>query len=95
MSYELAVRGGPAKMEAKHRMAVTSGQGNPKWTREETILALELYFETAPSVPGPKDPRVWGLSELLRSLPYHEGKSRNETFRNPDSAASRSRIFVR
>lgn len=65
-------------------MAVTTGQGNPKWTREETILALELYFECAPSVPGPSDPRVQRLSELLRSLPYHEGESRNSTFRNPD-----------
>ena len=26
-------------------MAVTGGRGNPNWTREEVILALDLYFE--------------------------------------------------
>jgi len=26
-------------------MAVTHGHGNPKWTRDETILALDLYFD--------------------------------------------------
>ena len=28
-------------------MAVTHGDGNPKWKRDGTILALDLYFESA------------------------------------------------
>lgn len=68
-------------------MAVTSGQGNPKWTREELILALELYHRMEPTIPGPKDERVINLSEELRALPYHSEEARKPSFRNPDGVA--------
>jgi 5-methylcytosine-specific restriction enzyme A len=66
---------------------VTSGQGNPKWTRDETILALDLYLRTRPSVPSDTHPEVIALSELLRALPIHPRRDRNETFRNPSGVA--------
>ena len=49
-------------------MAVTHGHGNPNWNRDETILALEVYFATRGRSPGPSDPQVIALSEKLRSL---------------------------
>jgi 5-methylcytosine-specific restriction protein A len=68
-------------------MAVTKGHGNPKWTREEVILALELYHQVGDSIPGPKDERVIALSEELRSFPYHGKAARKPSFRNPDGVA--------
>lgn len=68
-------------------MAKTTGHGNPNWTRDETLLALELYFETAEQVPGPSDARVIALSDGLRRLPIHEGANKKTNFRNPDGVA--------
>lgn len=65
-------------------MAVTQGHGNPDWTRDEVILALELFHDCKGHVPGPTDERILALSELLRSLPIHPASARNERFRNPD-----------
>lgn len=68
-------------------MAVTQGHGNPNWTRDETILALDVYFDTLGKSPGPSDPAIIALSDLLRALPYHENAARKPTFRNADGAA--------
>jgi 5-methylcytosine-specific restriction enzyme A len=68
-------------------MARTHGHGNPNWTRDETILALALYFASGKAIPSRSDSRVHGLSELLRSLPYHSNSAKNESFRNPDGVA--------
>lgn len=65
-------------------MAVTHGHGNPHWTRDETILALNLYFECEGRVPSPSDQRVKALSALLRAFPHHAQAARKESFRNPD-----------
>ncbi len=68
-------------------MAVTQGHGNPKWTRDEIILALDLYFDCEDQIPSSHDSRVRELSELLRSFPYHAQAARKESFRNPDGVA--------
>lgn len=68
-------------------MAVTAGHGNPHWTRDEVLLALDLYFRCGGNVPGPTDPRVMELSRVIRSLPIHNAANKNETFRNPDGVA--------
>jgi 5-methylcytosine-specific restriction protein A len=47
-------------------MAVTGGQGNPDWTREEVALALELYFSVGQKMPSASDKKVIALSKLLR-----------------------------
>ncbi|CUW97577.1 conserved hypothetical protein [Agrobacterium fabacearum S56] len=65
-------------------MAVTQGHGNPHWTRDETFLALDLYFALDGKVPSPRAPEVKSLSEILRSLPYHAEAAKQPTFRNPD-----------
>jgi 5-methylcytosine-specific restriction protein A len=68
-------------------MAVTQGHGNPNWTREEVILALDLYQDCGDTIPSKGDKRVRELSELLRSLPYHRIAARKESFRNADGVA--------
>lgn len=68
-------------------MAVTKGHGNPNWSRDEVILALDLYLQAGGVVPGKNDPRVVSLSQLLNSLPLHEGVEKNNAFRNPDGVA--------
>src|SRR5690606_34566760 len=65
-------------------MAKTQGHGNPKWTRDETILALDLYLQLDGLVPSPRSAPVIDLSNILRSLPYHQEASKQPTFRNPD-----------
>jgi 5-methylcytosine-specific restriction enzyme A len=65
-------------------MAVTSGHGNGFWTREETILALDLYFSCDQRVPSKGDPRIAALSQYLKSLDIHPPHKRKSTFRNPD-----------
>ena len=68
-------------------MAVTHGHGNPNWTRDEVILALDLYFDLDGSVPGPSDARIQQLSSLLRAFPHHALAARKASFRNPDGVA--------
>lgn len=64
-------------------MARTHGHGNPPWTRDETILALDLYLLCEGKVPSPDDKRVIQLSQMLQSLPFHGTGVRKESFRNP------------
>jgi 5-methylcytosine-specific restriction protein A len=68
-------------------MAVTKGHGNPNWTRDEVILALDLYHICGGQLPGPTDDRVHELSALLRAFPHHSNAARQKSFRNPDGVA--------
>lgn len=68
-------------------MAVTQGHGNPRWTEDETILALDLYFDFEGKVPSAMDNSIIALSNLLRSFPFHAAAARKESFRNPDGVA--------
>jgi 5-methylcytosine-specific restriction protein A len=68
-------------------MAVTKGQGNPDWTREEVILALDLYNAFGGKIPGSDDERVCELSRTLRAFPHHSDAAREESFRNPAGVA--------
>jgi 5-methylcytosine-specific restriction enzyme A len=68
-------------------MARTQGHGNPNWTRDEVVLALDLYFDLEGQIPSHDDERVQELSTLLRRFPYHAIASRKPSFRNPDGVA--------
>lgn len=68
-------------------MARTSGHGNPRWTRDETILALDLLLRAYPQVPRPEDERVIALSNLLKQNPFYERSARQPSFRNPDGVS--------
>jgi 5-methylcytosine-specific restriction protein A len=58
-----------------------------RWTREEDILALDLFVDggvvNGGSFLGKDDPRVIALSQQLRSMPTHPGVPRDDKFRNP------------
>ncbi|RVT86242.1 HNH endonuclease [Inhella crocodyli] len=68
-------------------MAVTQGHGNPKWGRDEVLLALDLYLTLGDTIPGPSDNRVVALSEELRKLPIHADAKKNDRFRNAAGVA--------
>ncbi len=55
---------------------------NPPWSRDELILALNLYLEAGRL--NPNDSRVLELSILLNKLPIHTIKPDEEKFRNPN-----------
>lgn len=68
-------------------MAVTHGHGNPNWTKDETILALDLLFKLNGANPSPSDKRVIALSNTLNQLPIHPLEIRKAQFRNPAGVA--------
>ena len=57
---------------------------NPDWTRDEIILALDLYFTNPANPPGKESAAVAALSDLLNKLHRLNGASASETFRNPN-----------
>ena len=65
-------------------MARTHGHGNPNWTKDEIILALDLYLDCNGIIPSKNNKRVIELSKLLRDFPYHLEAARKDSFRNPD-----------
>ena len=59
---------------------------NPNWTRDELILALDVYFaEDFVNNSGTVDqdhPTMIDLSEILKNLPIHPNRADDPTFRN-------------
>ncbi len=56
---------------------------NPNWTKDESILALDLYIRVGYRVLSGNHPEVIALSELMNSLPIHPQELRDSKFRNP------------
>lgn len=57
---------------------------NPTWSRDELILALDLYFTNPSNPPGKGSAEVAELSELLNKLHRLEGDIESDTLRNPN-----------
>jgi 5-methylcytosine-specific restriction protein A len=57
---------------------------NPKWHRDEVILALDLYFDDELGSVDANNPKIIALSELLNKLPIFDHKPDQQTFRNPN-----------
>jgi 5-methylcytosine-specific restriction protein A len=57
---------------------------NPKWHRDEIILALDLYFDKDLGPMDSGNPKIIALSELLNRLPIFDYKPNQQTFRNPN-----------
>jgi 5-methylcytosine-specific restriction enzyme A len=64
---------------------------NPVWTRDELILALDLYRRLGQL--GPENAEVVALSRLLRGLPLH-GDSDGATYRNASGVAMKLGNFA-
>lgn len=57
---------------------------NPKWHRDEIILALDLYFDKDLGPMESGNPKIIALSEILNRLPIFNFKPDLQTFRNPN-----------
>ena len=68
---------------------------NPFWSRDELILALDLYFKVNPARSSEKSPEIIELSELLNSLPIHNTKEAQANFRNPTGVYMKLCNFLR
>lgn len=65
---------------------------NPKWHRDELILALNLYFELEPGQIHNRNPKIIQLSDVLNQLPIH--LDRYEKFRNPNGVGLKLSNFL-
>ena len=68
------------------------------WNRDETILALDLYFRcNGPNLgaSGAANPKVIELSDFLQQLPIHDVKDRKKNFRNPTGVLMKLYNFLR
>lgn len=68
---------------------------NPDWTRDELILALDLYFKLEYSQISATNPKVIELSNILNKLPIHDGSVHEENFRNPNGVSMKLNNFKR
>lgn len=73
---------------------IAKARKNPPWSRDELILALELYLKH-PKVPGSTHPDVVALSGLLNQVKGAEGIARNASYRNADGVAMKLGNFQR
>lgn len=68
---------------------------NPPWTRDELILALDLYFRANPLHTSEKNPEIRALSRLLNELPVHAERPDRAVFRNPNGVYMKLCNFLR
>lgn len=66
---------------------------NPPWTRDELILALDLYSRVGAKIDT-FHPHVVELSNLLRELPLHLGVPRTAKYRSPGSVHLKLQNFL-
>lgn len=71
------------------------GERNPPWSRDELILALELYLRYRGRLPGASNPEVIELSALLNRMATRLAKSDATRFRNPNGVAKKLGNFSR
>lgn len=69
---------------------------NPKWHRDEIILALDLYFNLRdhPGQIHHNHPEIIKLSEVLNVLPIHKVRPDAEKFRNPNGVGLKLSNFL-
>jgi 5-methylcytosine-specific restriction protein A len=57
---------------------------NPKWTRDEVILALDLFIRSGKRQLAANHAEVIALSQVMQRSPYHPPEARDASFRNPN-----------
>lgn len=68
---------------------------NPKWERDELILALDLYFRHTPTHISDTHPAVIKLSQILNALPIHTDRPDEAKFRNANGVYMKMCNFLR
>lgn len=71
-----------------------STERNPNWTRDELILALDLYVRFEGNPPGKTSEEILRLSELLNELGNRFGEPGSK-FRNPNGVYMKCMNFRR
>ena len=66
---------------------------NPHWTRDELMLALDLYFSLESGEMHARHPKVLALSKLLNRLPIHSVRPDALKFRNPNGVGLKLNNF--
>jgi 5-methylcytosine-specific restriction protein A len=66
-----------------------------QWTRDELILALDLYFRVNPAHTSATNPEVIETSRLLRKLAAHPNPSDPASYRSPDAVYMKLCNFLR
>lgn len=67
---------------------------NPKWHRDEIILALDLYSRLEPGQINSKNPEIEELSGILNRLPLHDVRPDEAKFRNPNGVSLKLSNFL-
>lgn len=67
---------------------------NPKWHRDEIILALDLYFDPNRGSIDSRNQKVIELSEMINKLPIFSDKPDEEKFRNPNGVSLKLSNFL-
>ncbi len=67
---------------------------NPKWTRDEILLALDLYFKLEPGQIHARNPAIIELSQILNLLPIHDQLKDKTNFRNPNGVSLKLSNFL-
>ncbi|MGJ0486141.1 MAG: HNH endonuclease [Methylomicrobium sp.] len=68
---------------------------NPNWTRDELILALDLYFRVPEARGSKTHTECIKLSEVLNALPIHHGQIHGSTFRNANGVGMKLSNFLK
>lgn len=68
-------------------------QRNPKWHRDEIILALDLYFNLKGSISH-SNPEIIELSQILNRLPIFKLRPDEVRFRNPNGTSLKLSNFL-
>lgn len=72
-----------------------SGRRNPAWSRDELILALDLYIRNRTTPPGKDSPEVLELSDVLNRMGRVSGVGEAQTFRNANGVYMKMMNFRR
>lgn len=67
---------------------------NPKWHRDEIILALDLYFQPDRGTIEARNPNIIQLSADLNQLPIFSSRPDAERFRNPNGVGLKLSNFL-
>ncbi|WP_274474216.1 HNH endonuclease [Mangrovimonas aestuarii] len=67
---------------------------NPKWHRDEIILALDLYFKIEPGQIHSNNLKIIELSEVLNKMPIHSNRPIRNKFRNPNGVGLKLSNFL-
>ena len=85
----------PKQPKQSYTMKEVPSKHNPPWTKDELLLALDLYFKF-PSLPSDENHLdIIAFSKFLNRLPIHPKSRRQQDFRNPNGVYMKLCNFLR